>query len=67
MAEYETDCVFDETPVEAERAILKGLRYLEREALGMKLGSLARIIRRAVKSYDRLMGDQRDGAIGKKH
>ena len=45
---------FDETPEEVERAILKGLNYLEHEAVAVKLSSLARVIRRAVRIYHRV-------------
>jgi len=48
--------LFDETPEQAERAILNGLRYLEREALAMKLRRLAAAIRRSVSAYHRPTG-----------
>ena len=43
--------VFDETPEQAERAILRGLRYLEQEALSAELAHLATVIREALLDY----------------
>jgi hypothetical protein len=45
---------WDESPEEVERAILDGLHYLEHEAVAVELSSLARIIRRAVRIYQRV-------------
>ena len=41
----------DQTPEEVERAILEGLRYLEREARAARLTKLAETIGRALKDY----------------
>ena len=43
--------VFDETPEQAERAILRGLRYLEQEAHSAELAHLAIVIREALVDY----------------
>ncbi len=43
----------EEPPAEVENAILRGLRYLVREALASRLHSLAEVIATAVHSYEK--------------
>lgn len=45
-------------PAEAERTIVEGLLYLEREASQARLGSLASVIRAAVDVYKEDQGEE---------
>lgn len=54
---------FDETPEDVEKAILRGLRYLEREALSMRLHALAHLISGIVSHYSERQDHDRKNRI----
>lgn len=58
MRDRKTTIIFDETPIETERAILRGLRYLKNEAAAMGLTGLAKVIQRVLNTYRRVTGGE---------
>lgn len=58
MGAMKSDSVLEETREEAETAILKGLHYLEREAVQARLSSLAVVIKHARAIYVTLIKEK---------